>query len=268
MVVEDYAQKWSEVLAILRTEISEDEYKHWFGNVTFVSLGDGAERTLILSVPTMFLQGWIKENYLKLLEDIAKEVFGPLRGVEIKLRAMGVPVKQTPPPPKPEEPKPQKVARKLDAERARTTMYTPPHVKPPKPARPSSPMVLTPEEDEPEVAPISPEELAAFEAILPRKDRGIHIDDIREAVCRHYRITELEILSERRARHVSLPRQVGMYLACNLTAVPLLGIGMNFYRDDTTVMYSIRKIAQLIKVNKTVRDSVMDLTHELLQKVR
>ncbi len=268
MVNEDYEQKWSEVLTKLIDELREDEqeYENWFKNIKFVSLSDEAERTLTVSVSELFLRNFIEKYFLELLQDIAKEVYGPLRRVQVKLRAMGVPAKQTPPPPKPEEPKPQRAARKLDAERARRLMYNHTHVKPPSPA-PRKPNPAPLEEPESELETLSPEALERLEALWsPRKDKGVRVDDIRQAVCRHYSVSEDDIASGSRGPRLTEARQVGMYLACTLTNVSTNVIGGTFGRERTTVIYSKRIVEQGIKIDKGLKDSVLCLSHELKNK--
>ncbi len=73
--------------------------------------------------------------------------------------------------------------------------------------------------------------------------RRIKIEDILRIVSRHFGVSKGDLLSQRRHRSVVWPRQIGMYLAKQLTARSLPEIGRRFgNRDHTTVLHAIRKI--------------------------
>ena len=56
--------------------------------------------------------------------------------------------------------------------------------------------------------------------------------------------------SDRRARTVARPRQVGMYLAKHLTQRSLPEIGRKFGgRDHTTVIHAVRKVEELMAMD-------------------
>jgi chromosomal replication initiator protein len=68
--------------------------------------------------------------------------------------------------------------------------------------------------------------------------RRIKIEDILRIVSRHYGVSKGDLLSQRRHRSVVWPRQIGMYLAKQLTARSLPEIGRRFggIADHTTVL--------------------------------
>ena len=73
--------------------------------------------------------------------------------------------------------------------------------------------------------------------------RRIKIEDILRIISRHFGVSKGDLLSQRRHRSVVWPRQIGMYLAKQLTARSLPEIGRRFgNRDHTTVLHAIRKI--------------------------
>ena len=84
----------------------------------------------------------------------------------------------------------------------------------------------------------------------------IRIDDILRSVGKHYNVTRADLLSPRRARSIVRPRQVGMYLAKQLTSRSLPEIGRRFGgRDHTTVLHAVRKIEELLRQDdKLARD--------------
>ena len=90
--------------------------------------------------------------------------------------------------------------------------------------------------------------------------KRIRIDDILKVVSRHYGVSRQDILSQRRHRSVVWPRQIGMYLAKQLTQRSLPEIGRRFgNRDHTTVLHAIRKIDGVLADNPRLREELEDL---------
>jgi chromosomal replication initiator protein len=100
-----------------------------------------------------------------------------------------------------------------------------------------------------------------LQGIEPRK---VKIEDILRIVSRHYAVSKADILSQRRHRSVVWPRQIGMYLAKQLTSRSLPEIGRRFGdRDHTTVLHAIRKIDRELEANTRLRDELEDLKKQL-----
>ena len=94
--------------------------------------------------------------------------------------------------------------------------------------------------------------------------RRIKIEDILRIVSRHYAVSKSDILSQRRHRSVVWPRQIGMYLAKQLTSRSLPEIGRRFGdRDHTTVLHAIRKIDRELEGNTRLRDELEELKKQL-----
>ena len=94
--------------------------------------------------------------------------------------------------------------------------------------------------------------------------RRIKIEDILRIVSRHYAVTRADIVSQRRHRSVVWPRQIGMYLAKQLTSRSLPEIGRRFGdRDHTTVLHAIRKIDRELEGNTRLRDELETLKTQL-----
>ena len=90
--------------------------------------------------------------------------------------------------------------------------------------------------------------------------RRIKIEDILRIISRHFGVSKHDLLSQRRHRSVVWPRQIGMYLAKQLTARSLPEIGRRFgNRDHTTVLHAIRKIEGQITDNPRLRDELDEL---------
>jgi hypothetical protein len=76
--------------------------------------------------------------------------------------------------------------------------------------------------------------------------KAVRIADILYAVVDHFGVSKRTILSARRSRSISRPRQVAMFLAKELTYLSLPQIGRQFGKDHTTVIHGARKIAELV----------------------
>lgn len=82
--------------------------------------------------------------------------------------------------------------------------------------------------------------------LLRANDRSVTIEEIQRRVAEHYNIKLADMSSPRRARQVSRPRQIAMYLAKQLTTKSLPDIGRSFGgRDHTTVMHAVKKVEEL-----------------------
>ncbi len=96
-----------------------------------------------------------------------------------------------------------------------------------------------------------------FQGVEPRR---IKIEDILRVISRHFGVSKGDLLSQRRHRSVVWPRQIGMYLAKQLTQRSLPEIGRRFgNRDHTTVLHAIRKIEGVIAGDPGLRDELEDL---------
>lgn len=115
----------------------------------------------------------------------------------------------------------------------------------------------------------SPVTMDAAEAITSDMMQGIEprrikIEDILRLVSRHFAVSRADILSQRRHRSVVWPRQIGMYLAKQLTTRSLPEIGRRFGdRDHTTVIHAIRKVDKELDGNNKLREELESLKRQL-----
>lgn len=95
------------------------------------------------------------------------------------------------------------------------------------------------------------------------------IDDIIQAVARHYEVSRADILSARRTAVVVRPRQVAMYQAKTLTLRSLPEIGRRMgQRDHTTILSGVRKITRLLLDDADLAEEVAFLESQLMSRVR
>lgn len=110
--------------------------------------------------------------------------------------------------------------------------------------------------------PITPDavETVVRDIVQGAEPRRIRVEDILRIVSRHFGISKGDLLSERRHRSVVRPRQIGMYLAKQLTSRSLPEIGRRFgNRDHTTVLHAVRKIESELAANARLRSEIEEL---------
>ena len=100
-------------------------------------------------------------------------------------------------------------------------------------------------------------------------DKKIHftIPNIIKIVAGYYGLKVADIKSKRRTRDISQPRQIAMFLCREHTKSSLPEIGRQFGgKDHTTVIFSYKKILKLIKQNKELQSSVLEII-DLIEKI-
>jgi chromosomal replication initiator protein len=92
---------------------------------------------------------------------------------------------------------------------------------------------------------------------MPRK---VTVEVVQQAVANHYHIELESMTSQGRSRKVTLPRQIAMYLARELTNLSLPDIGRNFGgRDHSTVLHACRKVEKIQNTDLGIKKSLMQL---------
>ncbi len=79
----DYKAGWAKIRERLSAEYGADVFDSWFERVKFVAVED---LQALLSVPTRFLQSWIRENYSSRILALWQEVDPNIARVELVLR--------------------------------------------------------------------------------------------------------------------------------------------------------------------------------------
>ena len=92
----------------------------------------------------------------------------------------------------------------------------------------------------------------------------VSIENIQKTVSEYYNIKLSDLLSKRRSRSITRPRQLAMALTKELTNHSLPEIGEAFNgRDHTTVLHACKKIAELRKENPSQEEDYRNLTRAL-----
>jgi chromosomal replication initiator protein len=92
----------------------------------------------------------------------------------------------------------------------------------------------------------------------------VSIDNIQKTVAEYYNIKLSDLLSKRRSRSITRPRQLAMALTKELTNHSLPEIGESFNgRDHTTVLHACSKIKELRKELPSLEEDYRNLTRTL-----
>jgi len=104
----------------------------------------------------------------------------------------------------------------------------------------------------------------ALKDLLLLQDKQITLENIKKTTAEYYKIRVSDLLSKRRSRSVTRPRQIAMSLAKELTSHSLPEIGDAFGgRDHTTVLHACRKVAELRKEEKRIEEDYKNLANIL-----
>jgi chromosomal replication initiator protein len=104
----------------------------------------------------------------------------------------------------------------------------------------------------------------ALHDLLALQDKLVTIDNIQKTVAEYYKIRVSDLLSARRSRSITRPRQMAMSLAKELTNHSLPEIGDAFGgRDHTTVLHACRKIVSLRESDTRINDDYINLLRSL-----
>lgn len=66
--------RWDRALALIKGNVSEQQYNTWFKPIIFESF-DEATKTLLVQVPSPFVYEYLEENYVDLLSKVLRHVF-------------------------------------------------------------------------------------------------------------------------------------------------------------------------------------------------
>lgn len=106
----------------------------------------------------------------------------------------------------------------------------------------------------------------ALDGQIESAARHISITDIIEVVTSHFDVRLTDLQSKKRSQSVTLPRQICMYLARNLTRHSLEEIGGHLGgRDHTTVMHACSKIGQAKDSEPQMHVLLGELTKQITQ---
>ena len=104
----------------------------------------------------------------------------------------------------------------------------------------------------------------ALRDLLALQDRLVTVENIQKTVAEYFKIRVADLLSKRRSRSITRPRQIAMALAKELTRHSLPEIGDAFGgRDHTTVLHACRKVKELRDTDGRVSEDYQNLLRTL-----
>jgi chromosomal replication initiator protein len=104
----------------------------------------------------------------------------------------------------------------------------------------------------------------ALKDLLALQERLVTIENIQKTVAEYFKIRVADLLSKRRSRSITRPRQVAMALAKELTNHSLPEIGDAFGgRDHTTVLHACRVIKELRDLQTRMNEDYQNLLRTL-----
>jgi chromosomal replication initiator protein len=104
----------------------------------------------------------------------------------------------------------------------------------------------------------------ALRDLLALQDKLVTIDNIKLTVAEYFKIRVADLLSKRRSRSITRPRQIAMALAKELTNHSLPEIGNAFGgRDHTTVLHGCRRVKFLKETESRVSEDYSNLLRTL-----
>ncbi len=100
----------------------------------------------------------------------------------------------------------------------------------------------------------------ALKDLLALQQKMVTLENIQKTVADYYKIRVADILSKKRTRNITRPRQMAMGVAKELTSHSLPEIGNAFGgRDHTTVLHAVRKIKELRETDHRFDDDFHSL---------
>jgi len=100
----------------------------------------------------------------------------------------------------------------------------------------------------------------ALRDLLALQDKLVSMDNIQKTVAEYFKIRVADLLSARRTRSITRPRQIAMALAKELTSHSLPEIGAAFGgRDHTTVLHACRKVVELKEADQRIAEDYSNL---------
>ena len=98
----------------------------------------------------------------------------------------------------------------------------------------------------------------------PQRAKVVSVEEIQNAVCSHFKLTNAELLSKDRHRSVAFARQVAMYLCRKRLSCSFPELGRAFgNRDHTTVMSAVRRVESLKAMDPEVTAHLAALEQQL-----
>jgi chromosomal replication initiator protein len=94
--------------------------------------------------------------------------------------------------------------------------------------------------------------------------KGLDVEDIKNLIAGYFKITPSELISDKKGRAYSYPRQLAMYMARRYTHLSYKEIGNAFGpKDHSTVIYAVKKVESLKGKNTQLQKDIENIENIL-----
>lgn len=97
----------------------------------------------------------------------------------------------------------------------------------------------------------------------PEEIKTLKINPILRAVSAHYGVTIPEIKSNIRNIRCVTPRHVAYFIAARQSGLSIAAIGRRFGKDHTTILHAVRKMRELLLIDKELAETIEMLEAKL-----
>jgi chromosomal replication initiator protein len=103
-----------------------------------------------------------------------------------------------------------------------------------------------------------------FQSLFNESDQAVSIEEIQKYVAVQFKMRVTDLKAKTKKNKVAFPRQIAMYLSKELTSASLPEMGEKFGgKHHSTVLHSIRKIAQLMKDDPAFQQQILSYVRAL-----
>ena len=96
------------------------------------------------------------------------------------------------------------------------------------------------------------------------EEKKISIETIKRVVAEKYNVELKDFSSKKRNENIAFPRQVAMYLACEMTDLVLKDIGEAFAREHATVLHAKGKIGHMVQTDPYFNEAL----NQIITKIK
>lgn len=91
----------------------------------------------------------------------------------------------------------------------------------------------------------------------------VSIQQVLTAVAKHFGLTVQQIRSDSRTYAITLPRQIGYYLARQFTKISVEEIARQFNRDHSSACHGIKKIQRMVDAKHPILEDIAKISRAL-----
>jgi len=99
---------------------------------------------------------------------------------------------------------------------------------------------------------------------LDHEEKKIPIELIKRVVAEKYNVEMRDFNSKKRTDNIAFPRQVAMYLACEMTDMVLKDIGSAFGKEHATVLHAKGKISHMVQTDPYFNEAL----NQIIAKIK